>query len=149
MMIETHVEASEAACPVCQTLAQRVQSHSRRPLHEVPCGMKSVRLLVRGFFCDKKDGPRKIFASRLSALTEVSARTTTRFPRGLAEGGFAPLWSSRSAVGSEAWLAAEPEHEPATAAPSSRAQAGHAVFAWRRRWCVSSQQQRRPHAPGS
>jgi len=91
MMIETHVEASEAACPVCQTLAQRVHSHYRRTLHDVPWGMKSLRLVVqvRRFFCDKKDCPRKIEASRLSALTEVSARTTTRFTRGLAEVGFA------------------------------------------------------------
>jgi hypothetical protein len=35
--IETHVEASEAACPICQTMAQRVQSHYRRTLPDVPC----------------------------------------------------------------------------------------------------------------
>ena len=90
-MIETHVEASEAACPVCQTLAQRVHSHYTRTLHDVPCGTKALRLVVqvRRFFCDQKDCPRKIFAERLPALTEVSARMTTRFRRGLAEVGFA------------------------------------------------------------
>jgi hypothetical protein len=29
MTIETHVEASQAACPVCQRLSQRVHSHYR------------------------------------------------------------------------------------------------------------------------
>jgi transposase len=89
--IETHVEASEGACPICQTLAQRVHSHYTRTLHDVPCGTKALRLevQVRRFFCDQKDCPRKIFAERLPALTQVSARTTTRFRRGLAEVGFA------------------------------------------------------------
>ncbi|MHB8595522.1 MAG: ISL3 family transposase [Ktedonobacteraceae bacterium] len=89
--IETHVEASEAACPICQTLTQHVHSHYRRTLQDVPCGTKSLRLVVqvRRFFCDKEDCPRKIFAERLPALTQVSARTTTRFRQGLAEVGFA------------------------------------------------------------
>ena len=91
IMIETHVESSESACPVCQTLAQRVHSHYRRTLHDVPCGTKALRLVVqvRRFFCDQKDCPRKIFVERLPALTQVSARMTTRFRRGLAEVGFA------------------------------------------------------------
>src|SRR5258706_12638814 len=89
--IQTHVEASEAACPICQTLAQRVHSHYRRTLRDVPCGTKALRLVVqvRRFFCDNQDCPRKIFAERLAALTEVKARMTTRFVRGLAEVGFA------------------------------------------------------------
>ncbi len=89
--IQTHVEAAEAACPICQTMAQRVHSHYGRTLHDVPCGTKSVRLVVqvRRFFCGNQDCPRKIFAERLPTLTEVSARMTTRFQRGLAEVGYA------------------------------------------------------------
>jgi len=89
--IQTHVEAAEAACPICHTLAQRVHSHYTRTLHDVPCGTKALRLVVqvRRFFCDQEACPRKIFAERLSALTQVSAQTTTRFVRGLAEIGFA------------------------------------------------------------
>jgi transposase len=91
MTIETHVEASQAACPVCQRLSQRVHSHYTRTLRDVPCGTKSLRLVVqvRRFFCAKQDCPRKIFAERLPALTEVKARMTRRFQRGLAEVGFA------------------------------------------------------------
>lgn len=89
--IETHVEAAEAACPICDILAQRVHSHYTRTLHDVPCGTKALRVVVRvrRFFCDQETCPRKIFAERLPALTHVSARTTTRFVRGLAEIGFA------------------------------------------------------------
>ncbi len=89
--IETHVEASQASCPLCQTLSQRVHSHYTRTLHDVPGGTKALRLIVqvRRFFCDNQNCPRKIFAERLPALTEVSARMTTRFRQGLAEVGFA------------------------------------------------------------
>lgn len=89
--IEAHVEAAQAACPLCQRLSQRVHSRYRRTLHDVPCGTKALRLVVqvRRFFCDNQDCPRKIFAERLAALTEVSARMTTRFRQGLAEVGFA------------------------------------------------------------
>lgn len=89
--IEAHVEAAQAACPLCQRLSERVHSRYRRTLHDVPCGTKALRLVVqvRRFFCDNQDCPRKIFAERLAALTEVSARMTTRFRQGLAEVGFA------------------------------------------------------------
>jgi transposase len=89
--IQTHVEAPEAACPICQTVAQRVHSHYGRTRHIVPCGTKSLRLVVqvRRFFCDNRNCLRKIFAERLPTLAEVKARTTTRFRRGLAEIGFA------------------------------------------------------------
>jgi len=89
--IEAHVEASEAACPLCQTMTERVHSHYTRTLHDVPCGMKALRLVVqvRRFFCDQATCPRRIFAERLPALTQVKARATTRFMRGLAEVGYA------------------------------------------------------------
>ena len=89
--IKTHVEACEAACPICQTMAKRVHSHYTRTLHDVPCGTKALRLVVqvRRFFCDQETCPRQIFAERLPALTQVKARATTRFVRGLAEVGFA------------------------------------------------------------
>lgn len=89
--IQTHIEAPEAACPLCQTMAQRVHSHYGRTLHDVSCGTKSLRLVVqiRRFFCDNSDCPRKIFAERLSTLAEASSRTTTRFRQGLAEIGLA------------------------------------------------------------
>jgi len=89
--IKTHVEACEATCPICQTMAKRVHSHYTRTLHDVPCGMKALRLVVqvRRFFCDQETCPRQIFAERLPALTQVKARATTRFVRGLAEVGFA------------------------------------------------------------
>ena len=87
--IKTHVEACEAVCPICQTMAKRVHSHYTRTLHDVPCGTKALRLVVqvRRFFCDQETCPRQIFAERLPALTQVKARETTRFVRGLAEKG--------------------------------------------------------------
>jgi transposase len=104
--IQTHVEAPEAACPLCQSMARRVHSHYERTLHDVPCGTKSLRLVVqiRRFFCDNRNCPRNIFAERLPTLTEVKARATTRFRRGLTEIGFALGSASRSPAGSGADL---------------------------------------------
>lgn len=101
--IQTHVEAAEAACPICQTLAQRVHSHYRRTLHDVPYGTKALRLVVqvRRFFCDNQDCPRKIFAERLAALTSAKARMTTRFVGGLAEVGFALGGRAGAQLGAE------------------------------------------------
>ena len=36
--INTHVEACEAVCPICKTVATRVHSHYRRTLHDVTVG---------------------------------------------------------------------------------------------------------------
>lgn len=45
--IEAHLELPEAACPLCQVLAQRVHSHYTRTMHDVPCGRKALRLIVQ------------------------------------------------------------------------------------------------------
>jgi transposase len=80
-----------------------VHSHYRRTLHDAPWGTKALRLVVqvRRFFCDNQDCPRKIFAERLPALTEVKARMTTRFVRGLAEVGFALGGRAGAKLGAE------------------------------------------------
>jgi transposase len=90
VILLTHVPASEAACPLCHHPARRVHSHYSRTLQDLPCGTRSLRLLitVRRFFCDCTDCPRKIFAERLPELTSVYARRTTRNKERLAELGF-------------------------------------------------------------
>jgi zinc-finger of transposase IS204/IS1001/IS1096/IS1165/Dyp-type peroxidase, C-terminal len=111
--IEAHVEASQAACPLCQTVAQRVHSHYTRTLHDVPCGTKALRLVVqvRRFFCDNQDCPRKIFAERLPTLTEVAARMTTRFQHGLAEIGFAMGGRAGAQLGVDGYTMPATQHD--------------------------------------
>jgi transposase len=91
LILSLVVEASEAACPLCQQTSYRVHSHYTRTLADVPCGGKALRLLVlvRHFFCENEACVRKIFAVRLSELTSVYARRTTRSTEMLSELGFA------------------------------------------------------------
>jgi len=69
-----------ACCPKCQTLSQRVHSHYRRTLQDVPLGSRSVRmqLHLRKFFCDNPDCGQAIFAERLAPWLAPYARRSQR-----------------------------------------------------------------------
>lgn len=90
VILSLAVETSEAPCPLCQQASYRVHSHYTRTLADLPCIGKTVQLLVRvrRFFCENRACTRKIFAERLSELTSVYARQTTRCKETLAELGF-------------------------------------------------------------
>lgn len=105
--LQAHVQASEAACPLCQHPARRVHSHSTRTLHDLPCGTRSLRLFitVRRFFCDCTDCPRKIFVERLPDLTRAYARTTTRFTQAVEALGFALGGKAAVRLGTQLGLA--------------------------------------------
>ena len=85
------MDVSEAVCPLCQQVSQRVHSHYTRTLADVPCRGKTLQLLVvvRRFFCANDACARKIFAERLPDLTHVYARRTTRCHEMLGELGMA------------------------------------------------------------
>jgi transposase len=91
LILSLAVDTSEAACPLCQQPSRHVHSHYTRTLADVPCAGKTLQLLVlvRRFFCENKACVRKIFAERLSELTSVYARRTTRCTETLTELGFA------------------------------------------------------------
>jgi transposase len=91
LILSLTMETSEAACPLCQQISHRVHSHYTRTLADLPCGGKTLRLLVlvRRFFCENEECVRKIFAERLPDLTTVYARRTTRCKAALTELGFA------------------------------------------------------------
>jgi transposase len=89
-------------CPVCTHGAQRVHSHHRRTLADLPWGSYAVRwqLCVRKFFCDNPTCPRRIFTERLPGLAAPWARRTWRLTAhllaiGLALGGAAGVRLSR------------------------------------------------------
>jgi transposase len=83
--------ALEAACPLCDRAATRVQSHYWRRLADLPWqGVPVVvRLHARRFWCDNPDCPRVIFTERVPALTTAHSRRTTRLTTVLAQIGFA------------------------------------------------------------
>jgi transposase len=72
-------------CPVCGTLATRVQSHYQRTLQDLPWSGLCVRLRlhVRRFFCANTACSRHIFTERLPTLTEPYARRTKRLREAL------------------------------------------------------------------
>jgi hypothetical protein len=72
--------SATAACPRCGTRSERVHSHYRRTVADLPCRDRRfvVRLLVRRFRCIAPGCPRRIFCERLPGFLVAHARSTTR-----------------------------------------------------------------------
>jgi hypothetical protein len=83
--------SATAACPRCGTPSQRVHSHYRRTVADLPCHDRRfvLRLLVRRFRCIDASCPRHIFCERLPGLLAAHARSTTRLTGAHCAIGFA------------------------------------------------------------
>jgi transposase len=86
--------ASAVACPCCGASTNRLHSHYRRTVADLPCQGRPValRLIVRRFRCSQPGCPRTVFCERLPGLLEPHARSTARLAGthraiGLALGG--------------------------------------------------------------
>jgi transposase len=86
--------ASAVACPHCGASTNRLHSHYRRTVADLPCQGRPValRLVVRRFRCSQPGCPRAVFCERLPGLLEPHARSTARLAGahraiGLALGG--------------------------------------------------------------
>lgn len=80
LRLELTTTAYGANCPLCGQLSNRVHSHYRRTLTDLPCSGMTVRLELqtRKFFCDNVHCQRRIFTEPLPALAARSARRTLR-----------------------------------------------------------------------
>ena len=83
-----------APCPVCSQLSDRVHSHYRRVLADLPiCGRQLALVLrLRKFLCPNAGCPRRVFCERIPTLATAHARSTVRLVQlqrtvGLALGG--------------------------------------------------------------
>jgi transposase len=86
--------APSAACPRCGTPSDRVHSHYRRTVADLPCHDRPValRLVVRRFRCANPGCPQVLFCERLPGLLDAHARAAARLtdahcPIGFALGG--------------------------------------------------------------
>jgi transposase len=86
--------ARSAPCSVCGQRSDRVHSHYRRILADLPiCARRLVLVLrLRKFLCPNAGCPRRIFCERVHGLAAAHARSTTRLAHlqrtlGLALGG--------------------------------------------------------------
>ena len=72
--------ATNAPCPSCTIVSTRLHSHYQRRLIDVPCGGRSVLLLVQShkWRCQNPFCVRKVFAERLTPLARVQAHMTQR-----------------------------------------------------------------------
>jgi len=72
--------AASSPCPRCGTPSDRVHSHYRRTVADLPCHDRplALRLVVRRFRCLNPGCPQAIFCERLPELLGSHARTTTR-----------------------------------------------------------------------
>ncbi len=80
LTVEVISTQSYAHCPVCGNPSDAVHWKSRRTVHDVPCGGRSVvlRLGVRKFVCRTATCQRKVFAERLPDLVQPWARISNR-----------------------------------------------------------------------
>lgn len=83
--------APTASCPLCRTPSDRVHSHYRRTVADLPYHGRPValRLVVRRFRCANPTCPRLVFCERLGGLLGARARTTTRLTDAHRAVGFA------------------------------------------------------------
>ena len=80
LTIRAEPVTTTAACPLCQSVSQRVHSCYERTVLDLAWGVRTLtlKLEVRRFFCDVKTCLRKIFTERLPDIVAPSARRTTR-----------------------------------------------------------------------
>jgi transposase len=92
--VAVHSTQATAPCPLCTTPAQRIHSHYKRTLTDLPWAAYRVRLQlrVRKWFCRNRHCPRRIFTERLPTVAAPWARRTLRLAQrfvalGVALGG--------------------------------------------------------------
>lgn len=79
-----------AACPLCSQPATRIHSRYLRAVTDLPSGGRQLvlSLIVRKFFCQTTECPRRTFAERFPDVVRPWARITLRFCAELEEIGF-------------------------------------------------------------
>ena len=72
--------SSTAPCPRCGTTTDRIHSHYRRTVADLPCHGRilALRLFVRRFRCTNPACTQYIFCERLPQLLQTHARSTLR-----------------------------------------------------------------------
>ena len=80
LVIDAQATTTDRVCPTCQYRATRVHSRYLRTPRDLPISSQRVqlRLVVRRFFCDDPNCPRKTFAEALPDLLPRKAQRTTR-----------------------------------------------------------------------
>ena len=76
-----------AACPLCRQLSQRVHSHYRRTLADLPWQGNTVKIVLtcRKLFCGNRECKRRIFAEPIPFVARRCARKTCRLAEALWE----------------------------------------------------------------
>src|SRR5215472_17600618 len=80
ILMEVVTRATEARCPLCQHLSERVHSHYQRRVADLPWANLAVHvcLHVRRFFCDNRACPRLTFTERLPTVVAPYGRKSRR-----------------------------------------------------------------------
>jgi transposase len=102
--------APSGRCPLCLQEAVRVHSRYRRIVADLPSGGRRVllALLMRKFFCDTIQCPRRIFTERLPDFIQPWARITDRLCRTLEAIGFATSGEAGSRLAPQVGISVPP-----------------------------------------
>jgi transposase len=85
LLVTIRSRAAFSCCPICSHPAERVHSHYRRTVRDLPCSGYAVtlQLVVRRLFCCNAACPRRIFTERLPELLLSHAQMTNRLREAL------------------------------------------------------------------
>lgn len=102
--------APSGRCPLCLQETVRIHSRYRRTVADLPSGGRRVvlSLLMRKFFCDTAQCPRRIFTERLPDFIQPWARLTDRLCRSLEAIGFATSGEAGSRLAPQVGIAVPP-----------------------------------------
>lgn len=110
IVISAIAASSSGYCPLCRQEAVRVHSRYHRTIADLPCAGRRVvlSLLVRKFFCDTAQCPRRIFTERLTGFIEPWSRITNRLCHSLEAIGFATSGEAGSRLAPQVGVAVAP-----------------------------------------
>lgn len=110
LLIQVEACGPLACCPLCARPARRIHSTYTRTLADLPCAGRPVilHLLVRKWYCEATDCPRRIFTERLSELVRPSARMTLRLSAALQAQGLATCGEGGARLGKRLGMRTSP-----------------------------------------
>lgn len=140
IVLELRLVTSQAACPTCGVLSDRVHSRYTRHPQDLAWAALSVRwhLQVRRFRCRNPVCPRQLFTERLPEVVPPSARRTVRLTEALRDLAFTAGGNAGSHLSAKLGVGSSPStllrilRSTRSPAPSAPKVVGLDEWAWRK-----------------
>src|SRR6266487_2531220 len=140
IVLEVRIVTSQAACPTCGMVSERIHSRYTRHPRDLAWAARSVRwhLQVRRFRCHNPVCPQQLFTERLPEVVPPSARRTTRLTETLRDLAFTAGGNAASHLSAKLGVASSPStllrivRSTRSPAPEAPKVVGLDEWAWRK-----------------